>query len=282
MTEKAKGESEQAAASQAQSGTQPETPPETLETPWPRAISAAPIAGQTAWRAPARADIAGDGVRLEPLDPARHGAALWQAMQDDDPARWHYLPYGPYDRAETMAAHLTTCAATADPLFFAILPDETGVAEGVASYLEIDPDHGIIEIGHIWLGPRLSRRRAATAAFRAMIGHAMDDLGYRRMQWKCDAMNAPSRAAARRLGFRYEGVLHAVRVVKGRNRDTAYYSILDTEWPAIRAVMDTWLAATPPDGSPNAPQDDPPIGAPIGAPAQSLSSMTKALPPSAR
>lgn len=229
-----------------------ETPAESpAESPWPRPLSAAPIEGRTTWTAPARAPIEGAGIRLEPLDPERHGADLWRAMADDRPERWHWLPYGPFDTREGMAAHLAACAATEDPLFFALRPAPDAPAEGVASFLEIDPAHGIIEIGHIWLGPRLARTRAATATFRTMIGHAMDDLGYRRMQWKCDAMNAPSRAAARRLGFRYEGTLHAHRVVKGRNRDTAYYAILEDEWPAIRATLDTWLAAAAEDTPPS-------------------------------
>lgn len=214
----------------------------TDETPFPRPLSDADLARLPSGAAPARMAIEGATVILEPLEPAVHGDALFEAAEDDDPARWHYLPYGPFSGArEAFDAHLAECAASDDPLFFAILPKAAGRPEGVASYLEIEPAHGIIEIGHIWLGPRLARTREATDALVTMIAHAMDDLGYRRMQWKCDALNAPSRAAARRLGFRFEGVLYAHRVVKGRNRDTAYYSILEDEWAEIRPRLKAWL-----------------------------------------
>ncbi|MEL6337704.1 MAG: GNAT family protein [Pseudomonadota bacterium] len=216
------------------------------ETPFPRPLSAAPLDRLPTGLAPAREPLFGQSVTLEPLDPAIHADDLVRAAEDDDPARWLYLPYGPFngDRAG-LEAHLASCAASTDPLFYAIRPHGPkgpGAAEGVMSYLEIEPTHGIIEIGHIWLGPRLSRTRAATEAMYLTIAHALDTLGYRRMQWKCDALNGGSRAAARRLGFRFEGVLHAVRVVKGRNRDTAYYSILAEEWAEIRPRMEAWLA----------------------------------------
>ena len=132
-------------------------------------------------------------------------------------------------------------AAGEDPLFFAIRPRASDRVEGVASLMSIEPDHRSIEIGHIWLGPDLQRTPAATEALFLLIAHALDDLGYRRMEWKCNAANAASRAAACRLGFIHEGVFYQHRIVKGMNRDTAWFSILDHEWPALRANFETWL-----------------------------------------
>ncbi|MGF1552832.1 MAG: GNAT family N-acetyltransferase [Paracoccaceae bacterium] len=219
------------------------------ETPFPRTLSEARVADAGARPWPRRDAIAGRFVVVEPLDPARHGAALWDAARRDDPARWRYLPYGPFAEVRTFEAHLAAQAASRDPLFFALAVE--GRAAGVASYLEIAPEHAGIEIGHIWFGPDLARTAAATEAMRLMIGHALDDLGYRRMQWKCDALNAASRAAARRLGFLYEGTLHAHRLVKGRNRDTAYYAILAEEWPSARGLIDGWLDAAAGSGRPS-------------------------------
>ncbi|MEM6487876.1 MAG: GNAT family protein [Pseudomonadota bacterium] len=219
------------------------------EAPHPRRLSQDPVADPEARPWPARAPLEARFARLEPLDLAQHGDDLWAAAQIDDPARWRYLPYGPYDRRVDFDAHLARCAQGRDPMFFAIRT-KGGPATGVASYLEIAPEHGIIEVGHIWLGPGLARTRTATDALALMFDHAIDTLGYRRMQWKCDAMNAASRAAARRLGFLYEGTLFAHRIVKGRNRDTAYYSILAEEWPAIKALIDRWLEEADDDGRP--------------------------------
>jgi RimJ/RimL family protein N-acetyltransferase len=180
---------------------------------------------------------------VEPLDPAHHGDDLF-ATSHGDAARtriWDYLPYGPFPSREAFDAHLEAQAAGDDPLFFAIRPHGSGKAEGVASLMTIEPAHRSIEIGHIWLGPGLQRTTAATEALYLLIAHAMDDLGNRRMEWKCDAANAASRGAACRLGFTHEGVFYQHRIVKGRNRDTAWFSILDSEWPAVRANFEAWL-----------------------------------------
>jgi RimJ/RimL family protein N-acetyltransferase len=194
---------------------------------------------------PERQAHEGRYARVEPLDPAAHAADLFAASHGsaDRDRIWDYLPYGPFPSAETFHAHLTTQAASDDPLFFAIRPHSSGRAEGVASLMTIEPAHRSIEIGHIWLGPDLQNTPAATEALFLLIAHAMDrgDLGYRRMEWKCDAANAASRAAACRLGFTHEGMFYQHRIVKGRNRDTAWFSILDREWPAIRANFATWL-----------------------------------------
>jgi RimJ/RimL family protein N-acetyltransferase len=181
--------------------------------------------------------------RVEPLDPATHADALFAASHGT-PERvriWDYLPYGPFASEEEFNAHLRAQAAGEDPLFFAIRPHASDRAEGVASLMSIEPDHRSIEIGHIWLGPNLQRTPAATEALFLLMAHALDDLEYRRMEWKCNAANAASRAAACRLGFIHEGIFFQHRIVKGMNRDTAWFSILDYEWPALRANFETWL-----------------------------------------
>ena len=192
---------------------------------------------------PQRRTHEGRYARVEPLDPAAHADALFAASHGDpERARiWDYLPYGPFASREAFDAHLEAQAASDDPLFFAIRPRESDQVEGVASLMSIEPDHRSIEIGHIWLGPDLQRTPAATEALFLLIAHALDDLGYRRMEWKCNAANAGSRAAACRLGFIHEGVFYQHRIFKGMNRDTAWFSILDHEWPALRANFERWL-----------------------------------------
>jgi len=188
---------------------------------------------------PGRAAIEGDRVRLEPLDPARHAEDLFAAAQGDD-ALWDYLPYGPFADVGALTEHLRAQAASEDPLFFAVVVD--GAAVGVVSYLRIEPAHGCIEIGHIWFGAPLQRTPAATETIYLLARHAFDDLGNRRLEWKCDAANARSRRAAERFGFTFEGVFRQHMIVKGRNRDTAWFSLLDSEWPAARAAFEAWLA----------------------------------------
>ena len=151
------------------------------------------------------------------------------------------LPYGPFEDEAALAAQLEANAASEDPLFYAIIDLRDGRAGGVASYLRITPEHGVIEIGHIWLGLGLQRTREATEAIFLLARHAFDDLGYRRFEWKCNAANAASRSAAERFGFTFEGIFRQHQIVKGRNRDTAWYAILDHEWPAIRASFEAWL-----------------------------------------
>ena len=174
---------------------------------------------------------------LRPLDAAADAEALYAASRD--PGIWTYLPYGPYASAGDMQRDLEAFAASDDPLFFTI---ETDGPAGVASYLRITPEHGAIEIGHIWFGTRLQRTTAATEAIYLLARHAFDELGYRRLEWKTNALNAPSRRAAVRFGFTFEGVFRKQQVVKGRNRDTAWYSMLDDEWPRIRQAFESWLA----------------------------------------
>jgi RimJ/RimL family protein N-acetyltransferase len=183
--------------------------------------------------------LGGPRVRLEPVDPGRHADSLFAAAQGD-PRLWDHLPYGPFADVEALAEHLARQAASEDPLFFAVV--EGGRAVGVVSYLRIEPAHGCIEIGHIWFGTPLQRTPAATETVFLLARHAFDDLGNRRLEWKCDAANARSRRAAERFGFTFEGVFRQHMIVKGRNRDTAWYAMLDHEWPAIRAAFAAWLA----------------------------------------
>ena len=187
---------------------------------------------------PARTAIEGQRVRLEPLDPARHAADLFAAAQGDD-ALWDYLPYGPFADVPALTAHLEQQAASADPLFYAVVVD--GAAVGIVSYLRIEPVHGCIEIGHIWFGAPLQRTPAATEAIYLLAREAFDGLGNRRFERKCNAANDRSRRAAERFGFTFEGVFRQHMFVKGVNRDTAWYSILDGEWPAVRAGFEAWL-----------------------------------------
>jgi RimJ/RimL family protein N-acetyltransferase len=204
--------------------------------------SIAPLADPSAAPWPERRVLEGRLVRVEPL-VIGHTADLFVASHGDaTKARiWDYLPYGPFPSDAAFAEHIAQQATSDDPLFFAIRPHASGRVEGVASLMSIEPAHRSIEIGHIWMGPGLQRTPAATEALFLLIAHALDDLGYRRMEWKCDAANAKSRGAACRLGFTHEGVFYQHRIVKDRNRDTAWFSILDHEWPAIRKNFTTWL-----------------------------------------
>lgn len=191
-------------------------------------------------RPPGRDAIEGELVRLEPLDVLRHGADLFEASAGAEES-WHYLPYGPFVGRDDFMRWLGDRAAMDDPLAFAIVDRDSGAARGLASLMSIVPEHGVIEIGHIWLSPRLQRTREASEAIFVMARHCFDELGNRRLEWKCDAANEPSRRAAERFGFTYEGVFRNHRIVKGRNRDTAWYSITDSEWPARRAAFVAWL-----------------------------------------
>src|SRR5215468_9901534 len=193
---------------------------------------------------PARRPLEGISARLEPIDPAAHAAELFAASHGVPGGEelWRFMAYGPWTDGVTFRSWLRDCAAVHDPLFFAIRDGTTGRACGMASYLNIVPKNGSIEIGHIWLAPALQDTRPGTEALFLLMRYAMDDLAYRRLEWKCDALNEPSRHAARRLGFRFEGVFHRHMVIKGHNRDTAWYSIVGQEWPTVRATMEAWLA----------------------------------------
>ncbi|MFC3000350.1 GNAT family N-acetyltransferase [Falsiroseomonas tokyonensis] len=190
---------------------------------------------------PARVPHRGASVTLEPL-AVRHAAELWAAAQADAAGHgWAYLGYGPFADGEAMRRHVATFAAQHDPMAWAIRPHSSGTVLGWLTLMDIQPANAAIEIGHIWFSPRLQRTRAATEAMFLLMRHAMDDLGYRRLVWKCNALNAPSRRAAVRLGFVFEGELRAHQVVKGRRRDTAFFSILAEEWPGCRDRIAAWL-----------------------------------------
>lgn len=178
---------------------------------------------------------------MEPLDPDRHAAELYAANQLDVEQRmWTYLAYGPFATFEQYTDWIQAASKSNDPLFFAIVDLQTNQPVGVASYLRIDPSNGVIEVGHLAFSPRLQRTPAATEAMYLMMKQAFD-LGYRRYEWKCDSLNAPSRAAAERLGFKFEGIFRQAVIYKQRSRDTAWYSIIDREWPAIEAAFARWL-----------------------------------------
>ncbi len=192
-------------------------------------------------RRPERRTIEGRFVRLEPLDPAAHGAALWTEVSGADTV-WDYLFDGPYADEATFSESLAAKAASADPLFWAIVDRASGAAVGYATLMRHDPVHRTIEVGNILFTPALQRRPGATEAMALLAGYAFDELGYRRYEWKCNALNAPSRAAAERLGFTFEGVFRQHMIVKGRNRDTAWYAMTDGEWPGVRRAFTLWLS----------------------------------------
>lgn len=188
---------------------------------------------------------------MEPLDADRHGAQLFAANAADAEGRsWTYLAYGPFASLADYRAWLSTSCAAEDPLFFAIVDRRDGTPAGVASYLRITPASGSIEVGHLNFAPRLQRTAAATEAMFLLMQWAFE-VGYRRYEWKCDALNAPSRAAAERFGLSFEGIFRQATVYKGRSRDTAWYAAIDSEWPALRAAFETWLAPANFDGQGN-------------------------------
>ncbi|MGQ7241947.1 GNAT family N-acetyltransferase [Salinicola sp. V024] len=206
------------------------------------------------WRPPSLPDavaLQGRFCRLEPLDPALHASALWPAWQMPDPAisndheakaRWTYLGGRRFDDEAGCRRWLETMTAGNDPRCYAIIDPADDRAVGMATYLRIVPTDGSLEIGHLSFSPRMARTPISSEALMLMIRYAFE-LGYRRVEWKCDALNAPSRRAAERLGFRFEGLFRQHRVVNGRNRDTAWFSIIDEEWPAIRRCHEQWLSA---------------------------------------
>lgn len=224
-----------------------------LEQPISRAISGRPVVSPLGL-VPARTKLAGRHITLEPLDPALHAAELFRAGHASDEALriWDYMPTGPWPAEAAFAAWLRTQAAAFDPVWFTLRPVATGTAAGMASYFDIRPLDRVIEIGGIWFAPELQRTRAATEALFLLLAYAMDDLKYRRMQWRCDARNAKSRKAAQRLGFRFEGVFYNHQIIKGSNRDTAWYSILQDEWPEVRTTILAWLDDSTFDVSGNA------------------------------
>lgn len=185
--------------------------------------------------------MAGHYCRVEPIDPARHARQLYDTNASDPSGRnFTYSSAGPFESFDAYQRWMELSCLGDDPLYYAIVEESTGNATGVASYLRIDPGNGVIEVGHINYSPRLQRTPAATEAMYLMMKRAFE-LGYRRYEWKCDALNAPSRAAAQRLGLSFEGIFRQAVVYKGRSRDTAWYAAIDSEWPELERAFLRWL-----------------------------------------
>ena len=191
---------------------------------------------------PLGVSLTGRTVRLQRLNPPDHAASLHAALCGVDNDRlWTYLSYGPFSTEADFNAWLERHAADPELLSYAVIDASSGQALGLASYLRVDAAMGSLEIGHLCFGPALQRSTVATEALYLLIRHAFDALGYRRCEWKCDHLNGQSRRAAERLGFSYEGIHRNARVYKGRNRDTAWYAIIDSDWPALRQRLESWL-----------------------------------------
>lgn len=191
---------------------------------------------------PSREPMRGRLVRVEPFDVGTHAADLFEAYRrDTEGALWAYMPYGPFADIDAYREHARTVMAGDDPYFHSIVDLSTGKAVGVASLMRIVPEHGVIEVGHICYSPLLQRTPGATEAMYLMASRVFDELGYRRYEWKCNDANAASKRAAERLGFSFEGIFRKHLVVKEKNRDTAWFSITDDEWPRLREAFETWL-----------------------------------------
>ena len=188
--------------------------------------------------------IHGRWMWLEPVSAAKHAEDLYDSFAKSDPHGhvWTYLGYGPWDSHEQFEAWVKEREASRDPWFYAFIDRATGKAVGMGSFMRCDAPNGVIEIGHIWMSPGLQKTREATEAIYLMIRHCFDDLGVRRLEWKCDALNAPSRKAAERFGFEFEGIFRQHLIVKGRNRDTAWFAMLDRDWHRIREAFEAWLS----------------------------------------
>ena len=191
---------------------------------------------------PPAEDIAGNSVRLEAIVDERRFAELYAALGERSfDAGWDYLAVGPFESREAFDSIAGAMLLTDASRFYAVVPKSTGRAEGFLSLMRVDQANGVIEIGNIVLGPALQRSRTATDTFFTVFAHVFETLGYRRLEWKCNDLNAPSKRAAERLGFTYEGLFRQHMIVKGKNRDTAWFAMLDGEWPSRRAAFEAWL-----------------------------------------
>jgi RimJ/RimL family protein N-acetyltransferase len=193
--------------------------------------------------APDHRPLHGRWVHLEPVSAARHGQALYESFVHYDTKGhvWTYMAYGPWPDFDAFVDWLKAREAARDPWFYAILRREDGKPCGMGSFMRCDAANGVVEIGNIWMSPGLQKTREATESVFLMIRHAFDDLGVRRLEWKCDSLNAASRKAAERFGFAFEGLFRQHMIIKGRNRDTAWYAMLDKDWPRVRKAFETWL-----------------------------------------
>ncbi|MGW5397401.1 GNAT family N-acetyltransferase [Streptomyces sp. NPDC003952] len=202
-----------------------------------------PVPGWSPRPRPAAVTLAGGRCRLEPLDADRHAAELHAAyVGGADQRDWTYMFTGPFESAEDYRRYAEDAAACADPRHYAVIDLSTGTATGTLALMRQDPDHGVVEVGNVMFSPVMKRRPVSTEAQFLAMEYVFDDLGYRRYEWKCDSLNAPSRKTAERLGFTFEGIFRQAVVYKGRNRDTAWYSVTDTEWPAVKQGFEAWLA----------------------------------------
>jgi RimJ/RimL family protein N-acetyltransferase len=185
----------------------------------------------------------GRWMRLDHVSAVKHAADLYVSFDGNDPEGriWTYLGYGPFASLEEFTEWVKAREAARDPWFYAFVRRDTGKAVGMGSFMRNDAANGVIEIGHIWMSPGLQQTREATETIYLMMRHCFDDLGVRRLEWKCDSLNAPSRKAADRFGFTFEGIFRQHYIIKGRNRDTAWYAMLDTEWPKARTAFEAWL-----------------------------------------
>ena len=202
------------------------------------------VANKPPGLAPDLRPLFGRWTRLEAVSVEKHAQDLYDSFKDSDPehAIWTYLGYGPFADFNTFRSWLLERELSRDPWFYAYVRRDTGKAAGMGAFMRLDAANGVIEIGHIWMSPGLQRTREATDAIFLMMRHGFDELGVRRLEWKCDSLNAPSRAAAKRFGFTFEGIFRQHFIVKGRNRDTAWFAIIDKDWPAIRKAFQAWLA----------------------------------------
>lgn len=202
----------------------------------------APLPGWTPRPRPARQVLSGRYGRLEPVNVERHGADLYASYSDAaDDRDWTYLAVERPVSRERLDEYLQQLARSEDPLHFAIVDTDSGQARGTAALMRIEPAHGVIEVGHITFSRRLQRTRLGSEAIFLFMGLVFDELGYRRFEWKCDSLNAPSRAAAERYGFSFEGIFRHALVSKDRNRDTAWYALIAEDWPRIKAAFESWL-----------------------------------------
>lgn len=202
-----------------------------------------PVSDWTPRPRPERVTLAGHHCRIEPLDAERHAADLYAAYATAPDGRdWTYMPIGPFNDAASYLAHARAAAASADPMHYAVIDRASGRAVGAFALMRIDPAHGVVEVGYVAFSRALQRTPISTEAQYLLMKYVFDTLGYRRYEWKCDALNAPSRKTAQRLGFRYEGTFRQAIVYKGRTRDTAWFSIIDPDWPVLAATFEAWLA----------------------------------------
>jgi RimJ/RimL family protein N-acetyltransferase len=202
----------------------------------------APLPAWKGAQMPGREPLVGRYCRIEPVDVERHAEDLYTAYSEAKDARdWTYLSAGPFESLEAYRAFLTVVAKLPDPMHHAVIDLATGKAIGTLALMRIDSKNGVIEVGFVTYSPRLKRTRIATEAMFLLMNYVFDQLGYRRFEWKCDSCNEPSRAAALRYGFTFEGIFRQAVVYRERNRDTAWFSIIDGEWPALRESYAQWL-----------------------------------------